>query len=402
MESHPHSHTTNRSFYRPATIGPILFLAAIFFLTFIARVVLAPLMPGIEKDMGIDHAQAGTLFLFLSAGYFISLFGSGFVSSKIRHKNTIALSVAGTGAALMAVAFSRHMEEMSMSVFFLGLSAGLYLPSGISALTAMVDSKDWGKALSIHELAPNLGFVAAPVLVETVLLAFPWRAVPAGIGLVAILAGMAWTFSTTSGNFAGTPPDFSYMKRFLTDRRFRKMIALFGLGIGSTVGIYSMLPLYLTTEIGIPRQAANYWIAISRAAGLVSALASGWAADRFGPGRTMGVLLCLAGIATIGLGISSHPVTAVSMVFVQALLSTGFFPPAFAVLSAIGSPEDRNLAVSFTIPFAFMFGAGVVPAVIGICGDAGAFGSGIASVGALIATGGFLALRTRRSGDHPS
>jgi len=62
-------------------LGPILFLTTIFFLNFIGRIVFAPLMPSIENDLGLDHTEAGSIFLLISLGYFISLLGSGFVSS---------------------------------------------------------------------------------------------------------------------------------------------------------------------------------------------------------------------------------------------------------------------------------------------------------------------------------
>ena len=64
-------------------LGPLLFLTAIFFLNFISRIILAPLMPAIEKDLGISHGEAGSLFLLISAGYFTALLGSGFFSSRL-------------------------------------------------------------------------------------------------------------------------------------------------------------------------------------------------------------------------------------------------------------------------------------------------------------------------------
>ncbi|NOY70336.1 MAG: MFS transporter [Deltaproteobacteria bacterium] len=396
MKAIPKADNENPSFYRASTLGPILLLSGIFFLTFIARVAFGPLMPRIEKQMDIDHAQAGYIFLCLSAGYFTSLLCSGFVSLRICHRKTIAVSVSGAGIALFCVSASNSLPVLAASVFLLGLFTGLYLPSGISTLTSMVDPGNWGKALSIHELAPNLGFVAAPVLVEVGLAFFSWRAIPATIGILSICAGIAVFFTPTASDCPGSPPDFTAIRKFISNTHHLKMIVLFGLGIGSTVGIYSMLPLYLTTGMGISREAANYWIAAARGAGLISALASGWAADRFGPGLTMSILLGLTGLATIGLGVASSPFTAISLVFAQAFLSTGFFPPAFAVLSATVSPEYRNLAVSFTIPFAFIFGSGIVPAAIGVCGKSGSFGAGISMVGAIIALGGFASLLHER------
>jgi predicted MFS family arabinose efflux permease len=45
--------------------GPVVFLAVIFFINFIARIILAPLLPTIEKELGISHGQAGSFFFLI-------------------------------------------------------------------------------------------------------------------------------------------------------------------------------------------------------------------------------------------------------------------------------------------------------------------------------------------------
>lgn len=46
-------------------LGPLLILTSIFFLNFISRIILAPLIPEIEIAFNLTHAGAGALF-FLS------------------------------------------------------------------------------------------------------------------------------------------------------------------------------------------------------------------------------------------------------------------------------------------------------------------------------------------------
>ncbi|MFZ2041965.1 MAG: hypothetical protein WAV08_14780, partial [Desulfobacterales bacterium] len=67
-------------------VGVVLFLTALFYLNFLARILPAPLMPVIETDLDIGHGAAGSLFLLISAGYFVALAGSGFVSARIQHR----------------------------------------------------------------------------------------------------------------------------------------------------------------------------------------------------------------------------------------------------------------------------------------------------------------------------
>ncbi len=153
--------------------------------------------------------------------------------------------------------------------------------------------------------------------------------------------------------------------------------------IGSFLGIYTMLPLYLVTEQGMGREMANTLVAISRIPGLALVFLSGWATDRFGPKRTRVWIYALTGILTMGLGLAEGVWTSV-FVFAQWMIAVCFPPAALVALSLIGTHETRNIAVSLTIPFAFLIGGGLLPILIGIMGDAGAFGLGIVMVGALI------------------
>ena len=370
-------------------MGPLLFFTTIFFLNFISRIILAPLMPAIEKDLGISHGEAGSLFLLISAGYFTSLIGSGFVSSRLLHKRTIIVSATAVGLALSAIAFTDSLWGTRVVLLLLGLASGLYLPSGIATLTALISPRHWGKAIAIHELAPNLGFVAAPLVSEVLLTWFSWRSALLLLGGMSALVGIAFARFGTGGDFQGESPNFSAFKVLFREPSFWIMMFLFSLGIGGTLGLYTMLPLYLITEHGIQRNWANTLIALSRIPGVGMAFLAGWASDRFGPRQTMGMAFLLTGLMTILLGAAPSSLI-ISIVFLQPIIAVCFFPPGFAALSSIGPPSARNVAVSLTVPFAFVLGGGAIPIGIGIMGDAGSFSMGIAMTGGLILTGFLL------------
>ena len=88
--------------------GGLSLLAGLFFLNFTARVIFSPLLPIIEGEFDLDHAASGSFFLLISAGYFISILSSGFISSWINHKNTILLSTVATGLVLFICKRSRN------------------------------------------------------------------------------------------------------------------------------------------------------------------------------------------------------------------------------------------------------------------------------------------------------
>ncbi|MBW1781402.1 MAG: MFS transporter [Deltaproteobacteria bacterium] len=372
-------------------LGPILFLTTIFFLNFTGRIVFAPLLPSIENDLGIGHTEAGSLFLFVSVGYFISLLTSGFLSCRISHRRTITVSAVSVGMALLGISVSHTLWQIRFGLFFLGMAAGIYLPSGIATLTSFISVRHWGKAIATHELAPNLGFVVAPLLAEAFLIWFPWRGVIVFIGISSILIGIVFFFFGKGGEFSGQAPNFGSLKTLFIEPAFWIMAVLFSFGICGTLGIYTMLPLYLVTAQGVNRSWANTLVALSRISGVFMAFLAGWMSDRMGPRLTMSCVFLITGLLTILLGAVSNA-WVVLLVFLQPVMAVCFFPPGFAAISSIGPPNARNIAVSLTMPVAFIFGGGAIPIGIGMMADAGFFNLGIALAGGLILTGSLLAL----------
>ncbi|MCD6153636.1 MAG: MFS transporter [Syntrophobacterales bacterium] len=382
---HSPSGVENGSALRPHfTI--IAFLTAIFFFNFTSRILLSPLTPTIERDMGLGHGAMGFFFFFITAGYFISLAGSGFISSRISHRLTIIVSSVAAGFVLIAVCFTETAWGFGACTLALGLVTGIYLPSGIATITGLVDSRQWGKALAIHELAPNLGFIAAPLMVEVLMIWFSWRCVMGVTGVASILVGGSFALYGRGGEFYGEKPNFVLIRHLFMKPSFFVVIILFSLAISSTVGVYSMLPLYLVTNHGIPRVEANTIIAVSRISPLFMVFLGGWAGDRFGAAKTMKVVFFLTGIITTLLGFANTYWIKLIVLF-QPVSAVCFFPVGFALLSMTVPPRSRNLAVSLAIPVSFMIGAGLFPAVIGILGDAGLFGSGFIILGISVLAG---------------
>ena len=386
------------------SLGPLCLLTLLFFMNFMARIVQAPLMPAIEEDLHLSHAQAGSLFFILSVGYFIALMGSGFVSARITHRGTMALSIASAGMALLATAASDTLWGVRAGLFLTGLCTGLYLPSAIAAITEFVSPRHWGKAIAVHEAAPNLAFVLAPIFSEALLARVAWPAVLAVLGAGAVLSAAFFLRYCRVGAFAGEAPNLRSIGILGRQPSYWLMILLFGFGISGSLGLYTMLPLFLVSTHGLARDYANTLLAVSRIPGVLAAFGSGWFTDRIGPKRTMIVVLALNGLLTMILGVAPTAWLP-CLVFIQPALAVCFFPAGFAAIGRMAPAGARNIAVSMTTPFAFMIGAGAVPALIGWSSDLHSFSAGFLVVGGLILAGGLmsrlLALGRRPAGEAP-
>lgn len=377
-----------------AQLTPLLLLTLIFFINFVGRVSFSPLAPEIEIALDLTHLQSGSLFFVISAGYFAGILGAGWLVAHIPHRRAVLISTLILAFTLIGSVFSHSFVSLRLLLFVLGVATGIYLPSGIAIISDLIETRHLGKAYAVHELAPNLALVAAPLLAEAVMLWFTWKAVPVLIGAAALLTGFGFQRFGRGGGFTGTAPGLAAFAVFFKDPAFWIMSILFALGISSTLGIYTMLPLFLVTEHGWDREVANTIVAISRISGLFMALAGGWATDRFGPRKVLVAVFFLTGAATVLMGSASHQ-WVVAAVFVQPLLAVCFFPAGFAALARIGPAGSRNLAVSLAIPIAIVLGGGAVPTLIGLMGDSVSFGAGIMLVGAMITVGSLLAGRLR-------
>ncbi len=378
-------------------VGTIVFMTVLFLMTFVSRFIFSPLMPAIEADprFVLTASQGGSLFL---AGAFGSLFGSlaaGFVSSRVKHRGAIVISLFATAASLAGAYFANSLWALLVVFVFLGISAGLHLPSSVATITAMVRKEDWGKALSIQQLGPPLSLVAGPLIAVLLLKWFAWNTALLWIaGLSALLGLIFWLFTGGVGAFPGDPPNRAFLGPVIRTRSFYVMIFLFALGMGAQVGVYTMLPLYLHNERGMTPDGANTLLGLANIAPLVTVFISGWITSRIGEKKAIGLFLFLTGGAMILVGSLSGVGLKVSVVL-MAGLAVCFFPPAFAALSRIVQPTYRSLANATGPPLAFLFGGGLLPTVLGYVGQRASFSLGIIVIGCIIAVGSSAALLLR-------
>lgn len=364
-------------------IAPVLFLMGVLFLNFASRMIFAPLLPVIESSLDLSHTQAGSLFLLISLGYSAGMLLSGFIARWLTHRGTILLSSLLAGLSLALVASSPDLARMRGGLVLLGYGAGLYLPSGVATLTSAVDARHWGKAIALHEIGPNLGLIASPILAQALIRFISWRQVLLALAAANLLAGLLFILFGRGGRFPGEPPRLGNIRRVCSRSSFWVMTLLFSLTAASSIGVYSFLPTFLIGERGMSAELANTLVGLSRVSGLVAAVVCGWLVDRFSLKTLLRGVILLNGLLTALLGLIGGPGLS-ALLFIQAMVTAAFFPVAYAALAWTGPPRLRNLAISLMIPFSFLVAGGIVPALFGLLGEQGRFSHGFVFLGLLL------------------
>jgi NNP family nitrate/nitrite transporter-like MFS transporter len=362
-------------------LSPVAYLTGIAFLVLLSRLMFSPLLPVIEDDLKLTHGQAGGLFFFMSVGFSISMLLSGFIAGLLTHRWTILTSAFTATAALFALSFCRGLHCMQGLLVLLGAGGGLYLPSAMATITNLVKKKRRGRAIGIHEIGFNMSFIAAPLAVRFILPIYTWRVSLIMVAACTAIAGFAFMLFGTGGRMPGEPPRMQHIRTILSRPQFWIIGTLFAVVIGAEIGVYSMIPTYLVSSEGMELNRVNTLLSLSRVSSLVMVFVTGWLVDRFGAKALIMIVLSVSAVLTVLLGFS-HEALLLAAVFAQPLVIICFFPAGLSALSDSFSSRLLSLAISFMIPFAYFFGAGLVPAGMGFLGERGLFSVGFYITGA--------------------
>ena len=358
-------------------------LVLVIFFTFLARVIFSSLLVPMEVDLHLSHTSAGSLFLFISLGYAPTMLCSGFVSGRITHYGAILLSATICGLALLMISFNSRLVGLQFGMFILGVGAGLYFPSGMAILTHLVEKEHWGKAIAFHEAGPNLGFVLAPIVAELGLSFSSWRGIVVSLGFACLVVAAIFALFGTGGRFLGEPPRFANVKLVCSRPSFWVIAIMLSFVAAASMGVYSILPVYLISERNMDPTLVNTVIGLSRLSGFFSLFFAGWLADRFGVELVMGCIYLASGFLTMLLGFASNG-WLIFTVFLQPMVATSFFPVSVLALANTESSHTRDVAISLMVPFVYLFAGGIVPASMSAVGEYYKFDIGLMLMGVFI------------------
>lgn len=360
----------------------LLLFWGLWYFNFSSRTVLAPVLPLIEDALGINHAMAGSFFFAFYVGNTIALIGSGLTSLRVGYKKSLLLSFLIMVVCYPALSMVNSYHLFLAATFFMGISAGFYVPNAIPLITAAFPKAHWGKAISVHETAAGFSILSMPFLIVFLLRFVHWRSVfwiLAAACLVMIFFLMA---------FSPDPRPRREQKDRLSVVLRRKEFWIIGAlwvscGIAS-IGIYNIVPLFLVKERSIAMDVANTVFGFSRAGGFIGMILIGFILDRFNIKKLLYVVTAAAGLTTMGLALSQSYWLLVAMLFLQATFSVVFFPIGLMAIAKITSQSERSLFTGVLMSFSSIVGPGLSPILLGAVADVWSFQLGIMIAGILI------------------
>jgi MFS transporter, NNP family, nitrate/nitrite transporter len=358
----------------------LLLFWSLWYVNFSARTVISPLLPIIEDELAISHAVAGSIFSFLSIGYTITLLLSGVLSPRIGYKRSIALGLLILMTSLFFLRYATTYTSLAVASLFIGLGAGIYLPSAIPLITAVFGRNHWGKALAFHETAASFSVFSIPLLTAIALRFLNWRTI------FFILSAACLIVCVFFFIFSPDPSPQRVKKvRFssvLSRGDFWVMAILWVFAASCALGLYNIIPLFLVKENGMSLETANTIFGFSRIGGFIVAIIAGFLVDRYGAKKILFLVILFTGLSTMSLSLAQTIPFLVVMLFVQATIYPAFFPVALVAISRLTDSNERSIFAGTTMAIGVIFGIGLTPVILGAVADVWNFKVGIFFLGA--------------------
>ena len=370
-------------------LPPLFIFWCLWFLNFSTRAVFSPILPLIEDSLSLSHRAAGGLFTSLAIGFSLTLFITGRFASDWGYKRMVVIGFIGIALFIFGLQKAESYLAFHILFFVLGVCSGTYLPCILPIITQTYELRHWSKAIGLHEPAPSLSIFSIPILVPLALHYFHWKSLLLILGIVPLLFLIPfWKVSVEPKH------EKIYERSHYIDLFRNRTVWIIGLlwifSAASSLGIYSILPLYLIKERGMDFGFANTLLGISRAAGVIVPVTIGFLTDRYGFKVLLKWSIFATGLSTIALAFSpTLPLILITLIL-QALFSLAFFPVAFIAISRLTPISERSISVGFIIAIGVIFGTGGSPFILGLVADHLNFEVGIFGLGVLTALSSFM------------
>ena len=346
-----------------------MLVVAVFF-SMASRSIFSPLMPALQREMGISLSTVGTLFLLISVSYGIAMLFCGFLSARIGHGKTIVVALVSITFGLLLAAVAPGLPLLVVGMLFLGAGAGTYPPSGIVMINTKISLQRRNTAFAFHEIGPNLALLLSPLLVLALEPWFGWRGVIFWMAVVCGLASLAFLRWGAPDSGIGAAPKIGTMGTILRNRSTWVGMLILSAALAGIQGVYAILPAYLVSQYGLSPQYVNVLLSVSRITGVLLLLPAGTVINRIGRRRTILGVLTFSSLCTAFIGLVEGPLISIVVIAQPALLAV-LFPAFLSSIAEIGDHRYQNITYSLVITVGVSVGSGVTPAVLGLFSDLG-------------------------------
>ncbi|HET7771535.1 MAG TPA: MFS transporter [Chloroflexota bacterium] len=328
---------------------------------------LAPLLPLIRDDFGLDYARSGLLLSAYGLALGFAQLPVSALADRMSKRLLIAIGLLGVGLLGILVAFTTAFWQLIPLLILIGVFGSTYHAPAAAYLAAAYAAVARGRALGTHVIGGALAFAAAPAIAAGVAkISGSWRMGFLALALFPIVSGVLMMVQLRF------EPERAEAVRQTRDqvnalRALRSIGPLVAVALAEqllTASMFAYIPLFLVDRHSVAPELAALSIGLVAGIGVLAAPLGGALSDRIGRApvliavtASVGPLILLFTYAPVG-----WPIVAVLLLFG---LSMNMRLPVLESLFADAIPAHRRSTVLGLYYFIGQESSGVTTPLVG-------------------------------------
>ncbi|MEM2755335.1 MAG: MFS transporter [Candidatus Methanomethylicia archaeon] len=358
-----------------------------WFIVFLNRFSISPILSLIENEFSILHSEAGLLMSSYLLAYAIMQIPAGIFSDRFGRKYMIVLGLLISSLSNIFIGLSSDFTHMVLYRFLTGLGAGTYFSASTSIISDAFPAGKRGKPIGLTSSGIGVGTVTAVFLGGLIAELNSWRLVfltftiPGLIGTI-----LFWRLVKENRKHIGNIRNYRipYMSVFKS-KSLTNLTIIHFLVLAAYFSLNTFIPTYLTVEAKLSLLFANIIFMALPLFEIPAGPLGGLLADKIGK-----KYVSITGLLVIAFISSILPLAKSPMLFFISLILIGFMIRAILTFLSVfvtdtSSPSNIGTALGLYNAMGFL-GSSIGPYVFGLLTDLYGFNSAFLFTGIIACT----------------
>ena len=324
--------------------------------------MIAPLLPRLAGDLSVSVAAAGQLVTIFALTYALSSPILTALTGALDRRRLLVLSMIAFALANVFAFVAKDYWALMAARVLLAVAAGLYVPNANALAGALVRPERRGAALAIVSGGTTIAVALGVPLGSIIGARFGWRAMFAGVGVLALIATLG-LLAGLARDVGSKLPATGLSERLGVIRQpgvLRTLLVTTLWATGAyTVYTYIASLLYATAGIeGSHLSAVLFVWGLSAAAGI---FIGGTLSDKRGPEPVIALALIFLALAFASLSVSAALLSkaaaigpVLAAIIIWGMSAWAFFPAQQTRLIGIAGIRVAPIVLSLNASFMFL------------------------------------------------
>ncbi len=372
-------------------------------------IVLPPLFPLLEAELGVGYAALGLLLSLPNLATMLLQTPIGFLVDRFGARRPLVIGLMVMGGAVAGAGLAPGYGALMALMVLMGVGNSVFHPANYAILAARIEPGRLGRAFSIHTFAGSLGWAASPAVVVFLTALWSWHVALVIAGLCGVAVALV---ILTQGRELDAPASSAPAPARVPGKRASlgrllsaPMLLLFVYMMMSAISNSGLNGFTVTTLVelhGADLVTANAALTVLLVASAVGVLAGGVLADRT---RRHDLIISagffVAAAFLVVIGLIPLPLAAIVAAMTVVGLARGAIQPSRDMMVRKVAPEGQVGAVFGFVTTGMNLGGALAPVFFGWLVDRGlvAWIFVVAALAMLLALA--AALAANRQGARP-